>query len=230
MIPAGRDRVVRLLALLLAAGIALLAPAAILSWHLGNGLRRDLRAQAASVRVFAGPVGIATGRIWRLQFRASRLRVEDATVRQLRGTLRDVTIDVRAALAGRLRILGMAGGTMAVVVDEGDLQRYLAGARDIRNARVRLDDGRVTITGAVLVLNASFPIEVTARLAIDGEALVLRVERLQISGVPIPQDLGNVLMGAVNPLLHAPQEPVPMRFSGVRVDDGRAVISGVVRP
>jgi len=220
----------RLVALLLAVAIVLMAPAAMLSWHLSNGLRRDFRAERAAVRVFAGPVGILTGRIWRLQFRVRGAAFEGATVREMRGTLRDVTLNLPRAVGGHLTVRRISGGTAVVVVDETDLQRYLADARDIRGARVRLDDGLVTITGTVAVLNSSFPVQVAARLAIDRGALVLRVETLNISGVAIPPNLGNVLMTAVNPLLLAPRDPVPIRFSDVRVDNGRAVITGVPIP
>lgn len=220
----------RLIALLLAVAIVLMAPAAMLSWHLSNGLRRDLRAPGATVRVFAGPVGILTGRIWRLQFRVRGAAFEGATVREMRGSLREVTLNLPRAVGGHLAVRRIGGGSAVVIVDETDVQRYLADARDIRGARVRLDDGIVTITGTVAVLNSSFPVQVAARLAIDGGALVLRVETLNISGVAIPPDLGNVLMAAVNPLLVAPREPVPVRFSAVRVDNGRAVITGVPVP
>lgn len=216
----------RLVALLLAVILVVIAPAAILSWHLSNGLRRDTRAQGAAVRVFAGPVGIFTGRVWRLQFTVRRASFEGATAREMRGTLRNVTLDLTQAAGGHLAVRDIGGGRIVVIVDEADVQRYLADARDVRGARVRLDDELVTITGTVNVLNSSFPIQVTSKLAIDQGALVLRVETLSISGVTIPSDLGNVLMTAVNPLLVAPREPVPVRFTGVRVDDGRAVITG----
>lgn len=220
----------RLIALLLAVAIVLIAPAALLSWHLSNGLRRDLRTPAATVRVFAGPAGIFTGRIWRLQFQVRGAAFEGATVRELRGTLRDVTLDLPRAVGGQLSVRRISGGAAVVVVDETDVQRFLADARDIRGARVRLDDGLVTITGTVAVLNSSFPVQLDARLAIDRGALVLRVETLNISGVAIPPTLGEVLMTAVNPLLLAPRDPVPVRFSDVRVDNGRAVITGVPVP
>lgn len=220
----------RLVALLLAVILVVIAPAAILSWHLSNGLRRDTRAQGAAVRVIAGPVGIFTGRVWRLQFTVRGASFEGATAREMRGTLRNVTLDRTQAAGGHLAVRDIGGGRIVVIVDEADVQRYLADARDVRGARVRLDDELVTITGTVNVLNSSFPIQVTSKLAIDQGALVLRVETLSISGVTIPSDLGNVLMTAVNPLLVAPREPVPVRFTGVRVDDGRAVITGEPLP
>ncbi|HXF81163.1 MAG TPA: LmeA family phospholipid-binding protein [bacterium] len=219
----------RLAALLAAILLVVIAPAVLLSWQLSSGLRRETQARA-SVRVVAAPWDVARGRIWRLQFTVRRVAVAGATARELRGVLRDVRLDVREALAGRLEIRGLSGGRIVVVVDETDVERYLAGARDIQRPDVRLDGGLVRISGSVHALNALFPIEVTAQLAIERGALVLRVRELQISGVAIPSHLGNVLMTAVNPLLLPPRQPVPVRFTGVTVHRGRAVITGEPAP
>ncbi|MDQ7843924.1 MAG: DUF2993 domain-containing protein [Armatimonadota bacterium] len=221
----------RLIALAVLAAIVLAAPAAAVSWRLSDGLRRDLQARSAAVYVYAGPTGIATGRIRRLVFRVRGAALDGATVRELRGDLRGVRLSLPRAVGGRLAVRGVAAGRAEVVVDETDVQRALADAREIRRARVRLDDGVVAISGDVYVLNAPVAVEVTARLAVDhNRDLVLRVQTLHLSGLAIPPDLANALMVAVNPLLRAPQEPVPIRFVGVEVDDGRAVIRGVPSP
>jgi len=221
----------RPVALLLVIAIVLTVPAALLSWYLSNGLQRDLRARGASVRVFAGPLGVFTGRIWRLQFFVRGAAFEGGTVREIRGDLRGVRLHLPRAAGGHLTVRAISAGSAVVILDETDVQRALANARDIQGARVRLDDGTARITGTVLVVNSSFPVEVTARLAIDdGRALLLRVETLNISGIAIPRGLSNALMTAVNPLLLAPQAPVPLRFTGLEVDDGRAVIRGVPAP
>jgi|GEM_PF-4353575 len=221
----------RLIALLLVVAIVLVTPAALLSWYLSNGLQRDMQARRAVVRLYAGPIGIARGRVRRLQFDVRGAAFNGSTVREIRGDLHGVRLSLPAAVGGHLSIRGLSAGRAEVVVDETDLQRALANARDIRGARVRLDDGTVTISGDVLVLNSSFPVEVTARLGLGREReLVLRVETLNISGLAIPPGLANALMTDVNPILRAPEEPVPLRFTGVEVDDGRAVISGVPSP
>lgn len=221
----------RLIAALVAVVLVLIAPAAILSWYLSTGLQRDLRAEEATVRVLAGPIGIATGRVGRLAFRVRGAAIDGVTVREFSAELHGVRLDRAQGLRGRLEVAEVAGGRAAVVVDEGDVQRYLAQAKDLRDARVHLDNGAVAVTGTVAVLNATVNVEINARLAIqDGTALVLHVETLKISGTPIPADVATILMSGVNPLLRAPREPVALRFTGVTVDGGRAVIVGEPRP
>lgn len=217
----------RLLALLVVVAIIVIAPAVVMSWQLSNGAQRDLQAQDASVRVVAGPIGILTGRIARLRLHAEGAIVEGVTVSEIRVTLRDVSLDTRRALGGMLVIRRTGGGTASMVVDEAALQRYLAEKREVRNARVHLDDGIATITGTVNVVNSSFEVGLRARLEVArGRDIVLRVEHLGIGGVALPPDLGNALATAVNPLVTAPTRPIPIRFTNVIVDNGRAVITG----
>jgi hypothetical protein len=217
----------RLLSLLIVVAIIVIAPAVIMSLQLSNGAQRDLQAKDASVRVVAGPIGIVTGRISRLRLDAKDATVEGITVSEIRVTLRDVSLDTRRALSGRLVIRRTGAGTASIVVDEAALQRYLAEKREVRNARVHLDEGIVTITGTVNVLNSSFEVGLRARLEVArGRDIVLRVEHIGIGGVALPPDLGNALATSVNPLVTAPQQPIPIRFTNVIVDNGRAVITG----
>lgn len=217
----------RLVTLLIIVALIILAPAVIMSLQLSGGVQRDLRAQDASVRVIAGPVGIVTGRISRLQLDVRQAKVEDATISRIRVTLRDVRLDTRRALGGRLVIRGTQGGTASVIVDETAMKEYLSEQRDVRNATVHLDEGVALITGTVNVLGSSFEVTLRARLEVArGRDIVLRVENIGVGGVALPPEIGNALATAVNPLVTAPQQPVPIRFTGVSVDNGRAVITG----
>jgi len=218
----------RLLALLLAVAVILIAPAAALSWQLSHGLQRDLMARAASVRILAGPIGIATGHVARVQVRVRGSAVEGIIIRELAVTLQGVVLDPRQALRGTLVLRRTAGGSAALEVGEADLQRYLAEVKDVRGARVSLDDGVATIDGTVSVLDSSLPVALTARLAIapDRRAILLRVAALGVAGVPLPPQVGDALAIAVNPIVVAPQDPIPLRFTAVRVERGRVVITG----
>lgn len=221
----------RLIAALVAIALVLVAPAAILSWVLSAGLQRDFHAQDATVRALAGPAGIVTGRVGRLRFQVRGAAINGVTVREFRAELRGVRLDMAQVWQGHLRVRELAGGEVAVVLDEDDVQRYLAATKDIQEARVHLDDGTVTVTGTVAVLNAVFGVEIHARLVVgDGSAVLLRVETLTINGVAMPPDIANILMTGVNPLLRAPREPVPVRFRSVVVGGGQAVIAGEVIP
>ncbi len=216
----------RLIALIVAVVLIIVAPAAILSWELSVGLRRDLRARDAAVRVRAGPLGLVTGRVGRLDFRAREAVLSGLDVSEVHGSLVGVTLDPAQAWRGHLVVRSATGGSVTVVVRDADLERHLISTRGMRTARVRMDDGIVAINGTVVALNSAVDVAVRARLSVaDRRHLVLRIAALTIGGVTIPADVGNVLAAAVNPVLTAPQTPVPLTLTGVLVDNGRAVIT-----
>ncbi|HLA24843.1 MAG TPA: DUF2993 domain-containing protein [bacterium] len=209
----------------------LVGPAVILSSRLQNDVRRDLRARDASVRVTAGPVAIAQGRLARLSLRARGAMLDGASIDEVTLDLRGVTIDPGRAFRGDLVLRRVESGTAVLVVGEESLRRYLAEGRGFRNAGVRMDDGVVTITGQITILNALVDVTLRAGLVVrDGRHLSLDVQQLRVSGLEVPRDVGNALVIAINPILTAPQQPVPLRLTGVTVDGGAARLVGEVAP
>ena len=208
-----------------------MGPAVILSSRLQNDVRRDLRARDASVRVTAGPVAIAQGRLARLSLRARGAMLDGASIDEVTLDLRGVTIDPGRAFRGDLVLRRVESGTAVLVVGEESLRRYLAEGRGFRNAGVRMDDGVVTITGQITILNALVDVTLRAGLVVrDGRHLSLDVQQLRVSGLEVPRDVGNALVIAINPILTAPQQPVPLRLTGVTVDGGAARLVGEVAP
>ena len=208
-----------------------MGPAVILSSRLQNDVRRDLRARDASVRVTAGPVAIAQGRLARLSLRARGAMLDGASIDEVTLDLRGVTIDPGRAFRGDLVLRRVESGTAVLVVGEESLRRYLAEGRGFRNAGVRMDDGVVTITGQITILNALVDVTLRAGLVVrDGRYLSLDVQQLRVSGLEVPRDVGNALVIAINPILTAPQQPVPLRLTGVTVDGGAARLVGEVAP
>ena len=208
-----------------------MGPAVILSSRLQNDVRRDLRARDASVRVTAGPVAIAQGRLARLSLRARGAMLDGASIDEVTLDLRGVTIDPGRAFRGDLVLRRVESGTAVLVVGEESLRRYLAEGRGFRNAGVRMDDGVVTITGQITILNALVDVTLRAGLVVrDGRHLSLDVQQLRVSGLEVPRDVGNALVIAINPILTAPQQPVPLRLTGVTVDRGAARLVGEVAP
>jgi len=210
---------------------ALAGPGVVLSSRLQNDVRRDLRARDASVRVVAGPVAIARGRLARLTLRARGATLDGASVDEVTLDLRGVTIDPGRAFRGDLVLRRVERGTAVLVVGEESLRRYLAEGRGFRNAGVRMDDGVVTVTGQVTVLNALVDVTLRAGLVVRaGRHLALDVQQLRVSGLEVPRDVGNALAISINPILTAPREPVALRLTGVTVGGGTARIFGEVVP
>lgn len=207
----------------------LLGPGAVLSARLRDDVRADLAARGATVRVVAGPLAILQGRIARLVLHARGASLGGVSLDEIILDLRGVTIDPGRALQGDLVIRRVEQGTADLVVGEESLRRYLVEGRGFRNAGVQMDDGIVTITGQVTVLNALVDVTLRAGLIVrDGRQLAVDVQQLRVSGLDVPRDLGNALAISINPILTAPQQPVPLRLTGVAVDGGTARVTAEV--
>jgi len=216
--------------LLLVVVAALAGPGVVLSSRLQNDVRKEWRARDASVRVVAGPVGIARGRLARLSLRARGAMLDGTSVDEVTLDLRGVTIDPGRAFRGDLVLRHVEAGTAALAVGEESLRRSLA-SHGFRNPEVRMAEGVITITGQVTVLSAFVDVVLRAGLVVrDGRHLTLDVQELRVSGLEVPREVGNALAASINPILTAPREPVPLRLTGVTVSGGAARIAALVVP
>jgi hypothetical protein len=207
---------------------ALAGPSVLLSSRLENDARRSLRAQDGSARVIAGPLGVLQGRLARLDLRAHGAMFDGTSVDAITLELRGVTIDPVRAFRGELVVRGVERGSVTMVVGEESLRRYLE-SRDVRNPAVRMERGVVTMTGQVRVLNALVDVTLRAGLLVrDGIRLAFDIQELRVGGLEVPRDIGNALAASINPILTAPQQPVPLRFTGVTIDAGAARVVGEV--
>jgi hypothetical protein len=207
---------------------ALAGPGVLLSSRLEGDVRRILHAPDASVRVIAGPLGILQGRLARLHLRARGAAFDGASVDEMTLELRGVAIDPVRAFRGELVLRGVEHGSVTMTVGEESLRRYLEG-RGVRNPTVQMDRGVVTMAGQVTVLSALVDVALRAGLVVrDGVRLTFDIQELRVGGLDVPRDLGNALAASINPVLTAPQEPVPLRLTGVTIGHGAARIMGEV--
>lgn len=207
---------------------AVAGPSVLLSPRLENDVRRSLRAQDASARVIAGPLGVLQGRLARLDLRARGAMLNGTSVDEIALQLRGVTIDPVRAFRGELVLRSVESGTVTVVVGEESLRRYLV-SRDVRNPAVRMDRGMLTVTGQVTVLSALVDVTLRAGLIVrDGTRVAFDIQELRVGGLEVPRDIGNALAASINPILIAPQQPVPLQFTGVTIERGAARITGEV--
>lgn len=217
--------------LVVASAAILAGPGLVLSARLGTEVRHDLRADTAAVRVVAGPLAVARGRIPRLRLSARNAALDGASVDEITLDLRGVAIDPARAFRGELALRSVESGTASLLLGEESVRRYLAEHGGVRNAGVRMDGGVVTVTGQVAVLGALVEVTMRAGLAVrDGTQVVLDVRQLRLGGLEVPPEVGNALVTSINPILTAPREPVPLRLVGVTVDEGTARLTGEVVP
>jgi hypothetical protein len=111
-------------------------------------------------------------------------------------------------------------GQVVLRVHERDLAKYLEG-KGIRNARVRLREGRLMLEGTVLLLNAQVLVTIEGDLSVrNGREVVLTVQTLAIGGVGMPEEVATVLLAQVNPLLTVEHLPVPVRLREITAEHG----------
>lgn len=210
-----------LLAIIITVSVPAVAVPTMLRWRVQAALHRDLAAEAVTVRLLGAPTAVLTGRFRRLQLRVQRAHINTLVVQELSGEFAPVQIDSRAAWRdGRLVVHYLGPGQVVLRVHERDLAKYLEG-KGIRNARVRLREGRLMLEGTVLLLNAQVPVTIEGDLSIrNGREVVLTVQTLAIGGVGMPEEVATVLLTPVNPLLTVEHLPVPVRLREITAEHG----------
>lgn len=216
------------LALLLGAGLP-----SLVAWRLEAALARSLQGRPA-VAVRTTPAGALTGRLRQVRADVRGAVVNRIPVDRLRVDLRGVEVDAsRLYLRRQFVLRAVASGEGEVVLTQADLQRLLRETKGVSAAAVTLDDGMVTVEGDVRLegFARELPLHVRleGRLVATGPTTVgLHVRTLTLSGLVVPGEFGNALVGAINPLLDLRDLPVPARITDVRVDDGAARIAVAV--
>ncbi|MDQ7829801.1 MAG: DUF2993 domain-containing protein [Armatimonadota bacterium] len=216
------------LALLLGAGLP-----SLVAWRLEAALARSLQGRPQVV-VRTTPGGAVTGRLRQVRADVRSAVVNRIPVDRLRIDLRGVEVDAsRLYLRRQFVLRAVASGEGEVVLTQADLQRLLRETKGVSAAAVTLDDGMVTVEGDVRLegFARELPLHVRleGRLVATGPTTVgLHVRTLTLSGLVVPGEFGNALVGAINPLLDLRDLPVPARITDVRVDDGAARIAVAV--
>ena len=92
-------------------------------------------------------------------------------------------------------------------------------------AVVTLAGGVVTIEGDVRVGTVDLRARLEGRLVVSSPTTVdLHVQTLTVSGVEIPEEIGRMLGGNLNPLITLRGIPLPVRIESVAADEGQVRI------
>lgn len=219
------------LALAAIVAIPVLAFPQVVAWRLKASLSNDLHAQSVRVSLRGGLTSAVTGRFSRFALDARRGVGDGLPFDILRAEFTDVDLDVGAALRrGELVVTRVGGGEASITLTEEDVQRYLADAKGVAGARVRLAGGVVAVGGNITILTHQIDVQLRGRLVTAPRQVSLRVDMLSISGLALPPEIANALVASVNPLLTADQLPLPVRFTGADVADGRLHVTAVPVP
>jgi len=117
-------------------------------------------------------------------------------------------------------------GEGEVTLAQEDVQAFLASAKGVRRAVLRLDGGVITIEGDVRLGVVDLRVRMEGRLVVASPTTVdLYVQTLTVSGVQIPREIGSVLVSSLNPLIALEGMPVAMRIESVAVEGGQVRLS-----
>lgn len=223
---AGRAWLALVLALSLAVGASLAGPK-VAAAALDLVLVRTLNAERVRVNVAAWPPALWWGRMDTLTVAAQNLRIGALRVSSLDATLDHVQIDAAALYTGQqvtIRSLGSAVARMTV--SQSALQEVLDAQPQLRDARVTLHPGRLTVAGTVGVLGLSLRATGEGRLRLRGpQAVDLVLDRVTVGGMPVPAPLARELVGALNPVLDVGALPFGLHLTDVTVVEGEVVVN-----
>lgn len=164
------------------------------------------------------------GRYDRILVTADRVRLRDVPVRDFTATLTGVDLPVRTALAGapdgvpaeQLRSTGLLAWD--------DLERQVGGQLQLGAA-----GDQVRVSGTVAAFGQEAPAEARADVAVDGDALVLRVRALTVSGQSYTGPLPAALGGDTGLRVPVPELPYGLRLASARPQDDGLLVEGVGR-
>ena len=204
-----------------------LAPT-VLSWRLRTAVARSFAGSPqVSVQVNAPPWAIVTGALDALNLNVRRAIAGRLAIEQLSLRLEDVKVDPGRLLRGDASAITRVGrGEGEVTLAQEDVQTFLASAKGVRRAVLRLDAGVITIEGDVRLGAVDLRVRMEGRLVVASPTTVdLYVQTLTVSGVQIPREIGSVLVSSLNPLITLDGMPVPMRIESVAVEGGQVRLS-----
>jgi hypothetical protein len=199
----------------------------LMQWQLESALRRSVPAQSIKAGVRGRPDLILNGWIPGLTLDIRGARVDHLLIDAFTAQVSQVELkSPRLFRGGPFVVRKIGAGRATVTITEEGLRSYLEEAQGIRNARVRLSQGRLIIEGTIPVLQQEFQATMQGRLiVVGGREVVLHVESLTVSGVTLAPEIANVLVTPMNPLLRVDQLPIPLRLVELTVDRGRLMLT-----
>ncbi len=224
---AGRRLVTWLLVIVvLVIGAVIIAPI-VVAWRVEAAIAENFPGTTdVDVRVRTAPWRLIRGTLDSVEVEARRALLGEIIADQLSVRLRDVQLDLsRLMLERTLAVARVGDGEGMVVLGHEDVARFLATARGVGRPVVTLAGGVVTIEGDVRVGTVDLRARLEGRLVVSSPTTVdIRVQTLTVSGIEIPEEIGRMLVGNLNPLITLRGIPLPVRIESVAADEGQVRI------
>jgi LmeA-like phospholipid-binding len=126
-------------------------------------------------------------------------------------------------------LAGVRESHVELEISEDALNTYLQRAHRREEARVRLNDGTVTLVGTLRVLGVRAPIETTGRLAItEGRQIVYRADQVSAPTLRLPGTGADFVERQVNPLVDMARLNWPVQLETIRVSGGKVILEGAL--
>ncbi len=176
------------------------------------------------------------GRLDRVVLRATNVRLDTLKASEVLFEARQVTYDLSTALsAGELRVTGIGSQQVTVLLRDGDLDAFAAGAYpELMEPHLTFEDGLLIARGRVPMMFAAFDAVIRGKLAIDaGRRVLLREAELNTGRVELSAELRQQILKRLDPLIDLEETfrfPVPLVWTGVTVGRGEARLYARIDP
>jgi len=161
-----------------------------------------------------------------LQLVAMDSKIGDIKFDFLRINIKDAKINLTHLLStGELVFKRIGYGEGEIRLSQEEVNRYLTGklVGYIKVREVLLEDGRVTLKGAITLLGRDIPIVIKGIIAGNDRSIELIPEHLEVGGIDLAPKLKSKLLGSI--IINTGFVPFNGLVKDVRADDGELVIS-----
>jgi len=161
----------------------------------------------------------------KLQLVARDSKIGDIKFDFLRINIKDAKINLTHLLStGELVFKRIGYGEGEIRLSQEEVNRYLIGklVGYIQVKEVLLEDGRVTLKGAITLLGRDISIVLKGIMAGSGRSIELVPEHLEVGGIDLAPKLKSKLLGSI--IINTGFVPFNGFVKDVRADDGELVI------
>lgn len=221
-------RVRKLLIAVIVIAAVIFAPGAILRWKIGQAVAGKMpeilgQARSYSADVTGGVVGIARGRIEKVDIRGRSVRMSNGVA------VDHLDIDLSGVhFKPDQTVTRVEGASFEASVTQDDLNDWLATSRpDLHGGHITIEDDKLILTANPRVLLLRTPAKVEGTLQIiNGTKLCMVLKKVSTRGIRVPGIVRGRIQRGINPVLDTEQMGIGARLDSVDVSNGAITVKG----
>lgn len=187
------------------------------------------------VRLASRPaVKMLLGRFDEVGVTSTNVQTSTLVLESLAVTLHAASVDLKVLLSeGELEVSRSGRSRVTITITERNLEEYLAAnVPDFREPRVLITSDVAAFSGYVTVLDRDFVFTLSGRFVLRDESTVgFGIDGFTVDDVSVPADFLGTWLEVLNEpdlSLDLSRFPLPLRGTGVTLEDGRIVIEAEV--